>query len=291
MSSTRGEKLFYSINYVVLFVIGMSCLLPLVHILAMSLSDKHALMSGVVSLWPVNLDFSGYEALFKETPILRSLVNSVIITVVGTVLNISFTVLAAYPLSKRYFIGRKFYSFAIIFTMLFSAGLIPTYLLLKSLGLLNNYGALWLPGLVSVWNLMVLRSFFEALPEELEEASRIDGCSDWRLIIQIVLPLSIPVVAALSLFYGVSHWNAFMNVLIYINDASKLNLTVLVQQLIQNQTLMQEMANTQPEMAMKLTPEGMKAAGVIVMTLPMLIVYPFLQKYFVKGVMIGAVKG
>ncbi|MDU0199479.1 MULTISPECIES: carbohydrate ABC transporter permease [Paenibacillus] len=291
MSSTRGEKLFYSINYVVLFVIGMSCLLPLVHILAMSLSDKHALMSGVVSLWPVNLDFSGYEALFKETPILRSLANSVIITVVGTVLNICFTVLAAYPLSKRYFIGRKFYSFAIIFTMLFSAGLIPTYLLLKSLGLLNNYGALWLPGLVSVWNLMVLRSFFEALPEELEEASRIDGCSEWRLIIQIVLPLSIPVVAALSLFYGVSHWNAFMNVLIYINDASKLNLTVLVQQLIQNQTLMQEMANTQPEMAMKLTPEGMKAAGVIVMTLPMLIVYPFLQKYFVKGVMIGAVKG
>ncbi|MCY9656630.1 carbohydrate ABC transporter permease [Paenibacillus chondroitinus] len=291
MSSTSGEKLFYTINYVVLFVIGMSCLLPLVHILAMSLSDKHALMSGVVSLWPVNLDFSGYEALFKETPILRSLANSFIITVVGTVLNISFTVLAAYPLSKRYFIGRKFYSFAIIFTMLFSAGLIPTYLLLKSLGLLNNYGALWLPGLVSVWNLMVLRSFFEALPEELEEASRIDGCSEWRLIIQIVLPLSIPVVAALSLFYGVSHWNAFMNVLIYINDASKLNLTVLVQQLIQNQTLMQEMANTQPEMAMKLTPEGMKAAGVIVMTLPMLIVYPFLQKYFVKGVMIGAVKG
>jgi putative aldouronate transport system permease protein len=291
MSSTRGEKLFYGMNYVILFVIGMSCLLPLVHILAMSLSDKHALISGVVILWPVNLDFSGYEALFKETPILRSLANSLIITSVGTVLNISFTVLAAYPLSKRYFIGRKVYSFAIIFTMIFSAGLIPTYLLLKSLGLLNNYGALWLPGLVSVWNLMVLRSFFEAIPEELEEASRIDGCSEWRLILQIVLPLSIPVIAALSLFYGVSHWNAFMNVLIYINDASKLNLTVLVQQLIQNQSLMQEMANTQPEMAMKLTPEGMKAAGVIVMTLPMLIVYPFLQKYFVKGVMIGAVKG
>lgn len=291
MSSTRGEKWFYGINYVILFVIGMSCLLPLVHIAAMSLSDKHALISGVVSFWPVNLDFSGYEALFKETPILKSLANSILITIVGTALNISFTVLAAYPLSKRYFIGRKVYSFAIIFTMIFSAGLIPTYLLLKSLGLLNNYGALWLPGLVSVWNLMVLRSFFEALPEELEEASRIDGCSEWRLILQIVLPLSIPAIAALSLFYGVSHWNAFMNVLIYINDANKLNLTVLVQQLIQNQSLMQEMANTQPEMALKLTPEGMKAAGVMVMTLPMLIVYPFMQKYFVKGVMIGAVKG
>ncbi|TVY01866.1 carbohydrate ABC transporter permease [Paenibacillus cremeus] len=291
MSSTRGEKLFYALNYVVLFLIGMSCLLPLVHILAMSLSDKHALHSGSVSFWPVNLDFSGYQALFKETPILRSFGNSMIITMIGTALNIGFTVLAAYPLSKRYFIGRRVYSFAIIFTMIFSVGLIPNYLLLKSLGLLNGYGALWLPGLVSVWNLMVLRSFFEALPEELEEASRIDGCSEWRLIVQIVMPLSLPVLAALSLFYGVAHWNAFMSVLIYINDAKKLNLTVLVQQLIQNQSLMQEMANTQPEMAMKLTSEGMKAAGVIVMTLPMLIVYPFIQKYFVKGVMIGAVKG
>ncbi|SFL11714.1 putative aldouronate transport system permease protein [Paenibacillus sp. 1_12] len=291
MKSTTGEKIFYSFNYIVMFLIGMSCVLPLVHIWALSLSDKHALASGMISFWPVNLDFSGYSTLFTETPILKAFRNSLIITVVGTVLNMLFTVLAAYPLSKRYFIGRKFYSFAIIFTMLFGAGMIPTYLLLKSLGLLNTYGAIWFPGLVSVWNLMVLRSFFERLPEELEEASRIDGCSEWRLIIQIVLPLSVPVLAALSLFYGVSHWNAFMNVLIYINDSTKHNLSVLVQQMIQSQSLMQEMTNVQPDLAANLTPEGLKAAGVMVMTLPMLIVYPFLQKYFVKGVMIGAVKG
>ncbi|WP_240420950.1 carbohydrate ABC transporter permease [Paenibacillus periandrae] len=291
MKSTTGEKIFYSINYLVMFLIGMSCVLPLVHIWALSLSDKHALASGTISFWPVNLDFSGYNTLFTETPILKAFRNSLIITIVGTALNMLFTVLAAYPLSKRYFIGRKLYSFAIIFTMLFGAGMIPTYLLLKSLGLLNTYGAIWFPGLVSVWNLMVLRSFFEGIPEELEEASRIDGCSEWRLIIQIVLPLSVPVLAALSLFYGVSHWNAFMNVLIYINDSSKHNLSVLVQQMIQSQSLMQEMTNVQPDMAASLTPEGLKAAGVMVLTLPMLLVYPFLQKYFVKGVMIGAVKG
>ncbi|GLX66638.1 carbohydrate ABC transporter permease [Paenibacillus glycanilyticus] len=291
MNSTKGEKIFYGINYFVLLLIGLTCVLPLVHVLAMSFSDKHAIASGAVSLWPVNFDSSGYSALFDETPIFKAFRNSLIITVVGTALNVLFTVLAAYPLSKRYFIGRRFYSLAVVFTMLFTAGLIPNYLLLKSLGLLNSYGALWLPGLVSVWNLMILRSFFEGLPEELEEAARIDGSSEWRLLSQIILPLSGPVIAAISLFYGVTHWNAFMNVLIYINDTNRQNLTVLVQQLIQNQSFMQEMANTQPEMAAKLTPEGVKAAGVIVMTLPMLVLYPFLQKYFVKGAMIGAVKG
>ncbi|MDR6550464.1 carbohydrate ABC transporter permease [Paenibacillus qinlingensis] len=291
MNHTRGEKMFFGLNYIILFIIGLSCLLPIVHIFALSLSDKHALMSGMVSFWPVNFSLDGYRALFKESPIITDFKNSVIITVVGTCLNMVFTILAAYPLSKRYFIGRKFYSFAIIFTMLFSAGLIPTYLLVQKLGLLNSYGALWLPGLITVYNLLVLRSFFEGLPEELEESSRIDGCSEWRLIIQIVLPLSLPVLAALTLFYAVAHWNSFMNVLIFINDSSKLNLAVLVQQMIQNQSLMQELSNTQPEMAAMITPEGVKASGVVVMTLPMLIVYPFLQRFFVKGVMIGAVKG
>lgn len=291
MNSTTGERIFYFINGLLLLLLGLSCVLPLLHIGAMSLSDKHSIASGAVSFWPVNFDVSAYHALIAETPVLRSFRNSLTITVVGTVLNMVFTILAAYPLSKTYFIGRSFLSFLIIFTMLFSAGIIPMYLLLKALGLLDTYGALWLPGLVSVWNLMVLRSFFEAMPEELEEAARIDGCSEWRLIWQIALPLSTPALAALSLFYAVGHWNAFMNVLIFINDSSLFNLSVLVQQMIMSQTLMQELVNLQPDLAMALTPEGVQAAGIIVMTIPMLLVYPFLQKYFVKGVMIGAVKG
>ncbi|MFB9278210.1 carbohydrate ABC transporter permease [Cohnella cellulosilytica] len=291
MNGTRGEKWFYGINYIVLTLIGLSCVLPLLHIAALSLSDKFALASGTVSFWPVNFSTLAYKGLFEETPVMQSFYNSVVITLVGTALNMIFTVLAAYPLSKKYFIGRKFFSFAVIFTMLFGAGMIPNYLLVKNLGLIDTYGALWLPGLVSVWNLMVLRSFFEGLPEELEEAARIDGCSEWRLLFRILLPLSLPVLAALALFYGVSHWNAFMNVLLYMNSSGKWNLSVLVQQLFQNQQFFDEVSNTRRDLAIFLTPEGVKAAGVIIMTLPMLIVYPFLQKFFVKGVLIGAVKG
>ncbi len=291
MTSTRREKLFYIVNYTVLTLIGLSCVLPLLHIAALSLSDKFALAAGTVSFWPVNFSTTAYYGLYEETPLVQSFLNSVVITVVGTALNMIFTVLAAYPLSKKYFIGRKVYSFGVIFTMLFGAGMIPSYLLVKSLGLIDTYGALWLPGLVSVWNLLVLRSFFEGLPEELEEAARIDGSSEWRLIVQILLPLSLPVLAALSLFYGVAHWNTFMNVLLYMNSSDKWNLSVLVQQLFQNQQFFDEMNNTRQDLAVVLTPEGVKAAGVIIMTLPMLIVYPFLQRFFVKGVMIGAVKG
>ncbi|THF73004.1 carbohydrate ABC transporter permease [Cohnella fermenti] len=291
MTGTKGEKWFYRANGLILTLVGLSCVLPLVHIAALSLSGKFALAAGSVGFWPRDFDTAAYRGLFLEMPMLQSFRNSVVITLVGTTLNMLFTIMAAYPLSKRYFLGRKVYSFGVIFTMLFGAGMIPNYLLVKSLGLIDTYGALWLPGLVSVWNLMVLRSFFESLPEELEEAARIDGCSEWRLLARIVLPLSLPVLAALSLFYGVGQWNSFMNVLLYMNSSAKWNLSVLVQQLFQNREFFDEMANTRPDLAVILTPEGVKAAGVVVMTLPMLIVYPFLQRFFVKGVMIGAVKG
>jgi putative aldouronate transport system permease protein len=210
--------------------------------------------------------------------------------VVGTLLNIGFTVLGAYPLSRKYFYGRRFYMLAIVFTMLFNAGIIPSYLLVKSLGLLNTYWALWLPMLVSVWNLLIMSTFFQNIPEELEDAARIDGCSEFRLIRSIVIPLSMPVIATLALFYGVAHWNNFMSVMFYINDSSKYNLTVHVQNMMQNTRLLEEMSGAVPE-AMNLPPEGVKSAGIFVLILPMLIVYPFLQKYFVKGVMIGSIKG
>lgn len=187
--------------------------------------------------------------------------------------------------------GRKFFTLAIIFTMLFSGGLIPSYLVVKSLGLIDTYGALWLPALVSVYNMLVMRSFFMGLPEEIEEAARMDGCSEVGLLLRIILPLSMPVMAALVLFYAVSHWNSFFNVMIYINSTAKYNVAVLVQQMIQSQTVLQDVANQSPEDLNSVTEESIKAAGVFVMTVPMLIVYPFLQKYFVKGVLIGSVKG
>lgn len=178
-----------------------------------------------------------------------------------------------------------------IFTMIFSGGIIPTYLVIKSLGLINTYWALWLPGLVSTYNMLILRTYFENIPTEIDEAARMDGCSEVRLLLKIILPVSMPVLATLALFYGVAFWNTFMSMLIYINDTDKYNLTVLVQKMIQNQSALQQSMIVQPDDQTHIVEEGAKAAGVIVMVAPMLLVYPFLQKYFIKGVMIGSVKG
>lgn len=291
MRISTGEKIFYAINYCILTLASLSCILPILHIVSLSLSSGEAITLGKVGLWPADMTWEAYRKLVSGTDVLGALRNSLVITLVGTALNMVFTVLTAYPLSRPYFYARRFFTLAIVFTMLFTAGLIPNYLLIKSLGLVNTYGSLWLPGLISAYNLLILRTFFENIPEELEDAARMDGCGEWRLILQMILPLSLPVIATVSLFYGVGHWNAFFNVLIYINDSAKFNLSVLVQNMIRSQSLMSEMAQLDPDAFRNLTPESIKSAGIIVMVLPMLIVYPFLQKYFVKGVLIGSVKG
>ncbi|MGG1515548.1 carbohydrate ABC transporter permease [Paenibacillus oryzisoli] len=290
MRASPGEKLFYVFNYVLLSIVGISCLLPMVHLLALSFSDQPAVLSGHVSLWPIGWNIESYKLLFKGTRILPAFGNSLVITIIGTLLSIAFTVLAAYPLSKRYFVGRKMYTLLLIFTMLFSAGLIPNYLLVKSLGMVNTYWSLWLPGLISVYNTLVLKAFFENIPAELDEAARMDGASEWLLIARIYLPLALPALATLILFYAVGYWNMFQNVLIYINSPDKMNLTVIVQQMIMN-SMLQVDQFLRPEESIQITPESIKSSGIIVMILPMLLVYPFVQKHFVKGVMIGSVKG
>lgn len=291
MRASTGEKIFYGLNYFLMALAAVSCLIPLLNLLALSLSDPSAVLSGRVTLIPVDLQLDSYRLLIERTKVITAFGNSIVITLGGTALCMVCTVLAAYPLSRRYFYARKPITLAIVFTMLFSGGLIPTYLVVKSLGLINSYWSLWLPGLVSAYNMMILKTFFEGIPEELVEASRIDGCGDLRLLLQVILPLSGPVIATLTLFYGVGFWNAFQSVLIYINDSSRMNLTVMVQQMIHSQSL-QETANLSREEVDRLaTPEGLKAAAVMVLVIPMLMVYPLLQKYFVKGVMIGSIKG
>ncbi|NOU91759.1 ABC transporter permease subunit [Paenibacillus sp. LMG 31456] len=289
MKSTRSEKLFYLINYIVLSVIALSCLLPLIHVGSLSLSGARAIASGEVGLWPVDFTWDTYVEVFKGTKIVQSFSNSVVITSVGVVLSMLTTILAAYPLAKRFFYARRFFTLAMVFTMLFNGGIIPTFLVIKGLGLIDTYGALWLPALVSTYNMLIMRTYFENIPEELEEAARMDGCGEWRLLLQIVLPLSMPVLATLTLFYGVSYWNYFMSVLLYISSTDKYNMTVLVQQMVQNQQLLNEMRS--PEDMVQLVAEGVKAAAIVLMMIPMLVVYPFVQRFFVKGVMLGAVKG
>lgn len=291
MKPTVGEKIFYRTNYILLALAGLSCVLPLLHIIALSLSDSSAISAGRVTFVPIGLQWDSYRKLLEGSSILQAFRNNVVITIGGVFLCMTFTILAAYPLSRSYFYGRRFFTLAIVFTMLFGGGLIPTFLLVKSLGLVDTYGALWLPALVSAYNMLLLKSFFENIPEEVIEASRIDGCSEMRILLQILLPLSLPVIATLTLFYAVGFWNMFSNVLIYINDTSKYNLSALVQMMIKSQTILQEVGEGDPEQMKHITPESIKSAAIIVMIVPMLCVYPFLQKYFVKGSMIGSIKG
>ncbi|MDF2923737.1 MAG: transporter permease subunit [Paenibacillaceae bacterium] len=292
MRATRSEKWFYIINNIILTIAGLTCLLPLLNIVSISFSEYSAIAAGHVGIWPVGFNLEAYTTLFEGTPILRSFKNSVIITGAGVVFSMAFTILAAYPLSKRHFFARKFFTLAIVFTMLFGIPLIPAFLVNRSVHILDTYWAIWLPGLISAYNMMVLKSFFENIPEEMEEAAAMDGCGDWRLLLQIVLPLSMPVLATLTLFYGVGYWNTFQSILINISSTEKHNLAVLVQNMVANQSLMQSINNLRAEeMDQLMTPESIRSAGLVVMLVPLIIVYPFLQKYFVKGVMIGAVKG
>ncbi|RAU92843.1 carbohydrate ABC transporter permease [Paenibacillus sp. YN15] len=290
MRLSKGDRLFYAVNYLLLTLAALSCLYPLVNIAAVSVSGNEAIISGKVYLWPVDITTQSYDILLKGTPILTSFRNSLIITLTGTLLCLLFTFLAAYPLSRRGFYGRRPFTLAIVFTMIFSSGVIPQYLLVKSLGLINSYWSIWCLGLISAYNMLIMKNYFESLPEELEEAARMDGAGEWTYIVRVVLPLSLPMVATLALFYGVGLWNSFMNVLIYINDVEKFNMSVLVQQMIKSQSLTQDFA-LRPDEVQQATPEGVKSAGVMVMIIPLLLVYPFIQKYFVKGAMIGAVKG
>lgn len=285
-----SNHLYNTIIYGLLVLFAFSALFPFVNVLAMSFSSSEAIRSGAVSLWPLDFNLQAYKNLVSDGQLFIGMKNTVLITVVGTVLNMAMTIMAAYPLSKPHLKGRGILLSMIIFTMLFGGGLIPMFLLLKTLGITNTYWSLWLPGLVSAYNMFVMKTFFEGLPPEIEEAAAIDGARDSTLLRRIVLPLSMPVIAALTLFYAVGWWNSYYSVLIYITSSNKMSLMVKLYQMIDNISpdLLSQGDNRAQE---ELTPEAVRAAAVMIAALPILCLYPFLQKYFVKGVLIGSVKG
>jgi len=290
MRESRGERLFSYLIHAGLILIALTCILPFLHLIALSVSEGQAVDLGRVWLWPVGLDFTAYRYFFENTPALRAFNNSVVITLVGTALSMLVTVLTAYPLSKRYLYARKPITLAALFTMLFSGGMIPTYLVMNNLQLTNTFWSLWFVGLVSTYNMLIMKSYFENIPSEVIESAQMDGCGEVRLLGRIVLPLSMPMLATLTLFYGVGYWNMFMNVILYINRTDLQNLPVIVQSMLQMQSManMNAMDMVQQQ---ELISEKLKAVGVMVMVVPMLVVYPFLQKYFVKGIMLGSIKG
>lgn len=292
MNKKSEDRTFHFFNALIVALLCALCIIPLLYTFASSLSSGSALNAKKVFLWPVEFTTAAYKLLVTRSNILSLFKNSALVTVVGTCLSLACTILCAYPLSKRYLWQRKKISFFITFTMLFGGGMIPTFLLVKSLGLMNSYWALWLTGLVSPYNMMIMRSFFEGIPDELDESAKIDGCGEFRLLAQIYIPLSKAVIATEVLFYGVGFWNMYQKVMLYIQDNKKYTLPVFIQQQVFNlQQLDLDTVEAASVGASDIVSESVKSAGVMVLVIPMLIVYPFLQKYFVKGVTLGAVKG
>lgn len=298
IKESRGDKLFLACNYLYVFLAFLIVFYPLVYMISASISDPKAVASGEMWLWPKGITLEGYKMVFRNTNIWIGYENTIIYTVVGTAINLFVTLPAAYALSRRDFVGRNFFMGMFMVTMFFSGGLIPTYLLVKELGMMNSMWAIVLPSAASIWNIIVSRTFFQSsIPKELQEAAQIDGCSNMRLFFRIILPLSLPIIAVMALFYGVGNWNSYFSALIYLNEAGKYPLQLVLRQIL----VLQEMGaqgggaidissatamNSKAEIAALV-----KYAVIIVATIPVIVIYPFLQRYFVQGVMIGSVKG
>ncbi|NGP43918.1 carbohydrate ABC transporter permease [Bacillaceae bacterium SIJ1] len=295
IQDTFRDKIFVNFNRLLLFVVLIIVLYPLVYIVSASVSNPAAVNSGAMWLFPVDFTWEGYQRVFADERIWLGYRNTIFYTVVGTLINLAVTLPAAYALARKDFVGRGFFMAMFVFTMFFSGGLIPTYLLIKNLGMVNSPLALLLPNAAAVWNIIICRTFFQAtIPQELEEQAKIDGCSVTKMFFKIVLPLSMPIIAVMALFYGVGHWNSYFNALIYISDREWFPLQLVLRQILVLQEVGSEMsgvvdgqaAATQAEIA-----SIVKYAVIIVSTLPIIIIYPFMQRYFVKGVMIGSLKG
>ncbi|MFD0871491.1 Inner membrane ABC transporter permease protein ycjP [Chlamydia abortus] len=293
MVETTQDRIFNIINYSLLIIISIIVLYPLFFVVIASISSPGAVMRGEVWLWPKDLTWVGYKRVFANKEILMGYWNTILYTVIGTAINLVMTVAAAYPLSRKDFMLRNTFTAMIVFTMFFSGGMIPTYLLIKNLGMLNSFWVMVIPGAVSVWNILIMRTFFQnGIPYEMQEAASIDGCTNMQILTRIVLPLSMPIIAVMILFYSVGHWNSYFTALIYLTDRAKYPLQLFLREiLVQGQ--MQEMLDISADSLSNslMDAEAIKYAIVIVANLPILLLYPFLQKYFVKGVMIGAIKG
>ncbi len=285
-----GSYIFDTSNILLMLLLVFATFYPLYYVLVVSLSDGHAVMRGEVAFWPKGFTLSTYQLIFDDQSIWRSYANTVLYTVVGTAINVVCTAMCAYPLSKKEFYGRGFFTLMIVLTMFFSGGLIPSYLLVQKLHMLNTMWALVIPGAISVWNMVIMRTFFQSIPNELYESAYIDGSNELISFLKITVPLSKPIMATMSLFYAVGHWNSFFSAMIYLDEKSKFPLQII----LRNMVVMGEMSNQTQELGgiyAGVTATNIKYAVIIIAVLPIVMVYPFIQKYFVKGMMIGSLKG
>ncbi|PUB27739.1 putative aldouronate transport system permease protein [Promicromonospora sp. AC04] len=285
---TTAMRVFRVVNVVVLGGFALICVLPFLNVLGSSFATPGELATRSFVVIPETFTLDAYRYILSTSTIFRALGVSVFVTVVGTFVSLLLTSFMAYALSKRYLRGRRVINFLVVFTMLFSGGMIPTFIVVQNLGLIDSLWALILPVAINAFNFVIMRSFFQAIPDSLEEAARIDGCSDLGVFLRIVLPLSIASIATIGLFYAVGYWNTYQNAILYINDAEKWPIQVLLRQIV----IVASGMNADASVVDVVPPaQSVKMAVIVVATLPMLIVYPFIQRYFVKGALIGSVKG
>lgn len=290
IKDSPARKAFLIFNMSFLLLICLITLLPLIHVLAQSLSSSTAIDQGKVNFLPVDFTIDNFKYVFQDKSIWRAYGVTIFITVFGTLFNLLATATMAYPLSREELVGRKFFLLMVLFTMIFSAPLIPTFLVVQSLGLLDTIWALIFPTAISAFNMFVMRSFFMNIPSELIDASRIDGLGEIRILFQVVLPLSKPALATLGIFYAVAHWNSYFQALIYIDNRNLYPLQIKLREMIVDESVILNDPTSSFYTMLSSSPEGIKMAAIVAATIPVICIYPFLQKHFIKGFMLGSLK-
>ncbi|WP_438349663.1 carbohydrate ABC transporter permease [Paenibacillus sp. FA6] len=287
-TESLASRLFAIANNLILLLLALACLLPFINIIASSFSSTQEMIERRFMLFPRTFSLDAYKYILSTSTIFKGLAVSIGTTAVGTIVSMALTSTMAYGLSRKYLPGRVTINFIVVFSLLFSGGMIPTFLVVKSVGLINSYWALILPVAINAFNMIIMRNFFQALPEELEESAKIDGCNDLGTFFKIMLPLALPSIATISLFYAVAYWNTYTQAILYLTDSSKWTIQVLLRQIVIVSSGMQAEGTS-----VDIIPpaQTVKMAVIVVATVPMLICYPFVQKHFNKGALMGAVKG
>ncbi|GHU68514.1 sugar ABC transporter permease [Clostridia bacterium] len=290
--STGTDRLFDVIVYALLAVAFLVTIYPMVVVLSSSFSSAAAVTGGQVWLYPISPTLKGYQAVFRNNMVLTGYLNSIFYTAAGTLINVVLTVMAAYPLSRKDFTPRRAAMLVFSFTMFFSGGMIPSYIIVSKMGIMNTRWAMLLPGAMSVYNMILTRTYFtSALPDELLEAAQLDGCSDMRFIRSIALPLSKPILAVIALYYAVGHWNAYFNAFMYLSDTKLFPLQIVLRSILLLNQVDSSTVSMESLMEREAVKNLLKYSLIVVASVPVLILYPFIQKYFIHGVMIGSIKG
>ncbi|WJH35396.1 carbohydrate ABC transporter permease [Paenibacillus sp. CC-CFT747] len=293
-NESRTDKLFTLLNNTFMILMFLAVLYPIIYIVSASFSDSQAVVSGEVWLWPVRPSLDGYNAVFEYSQVWVGFRNSILYTVTGTLVNIVMTVLAAYPLSRKDFFGKNLFMVLFMFTTMFTGGLIPTYLLVRELGMLDTIWAMILPGALTVWNVIITRTYFQmSIPHELLEAAQLDGCDDFQFVWRVVVRLSGPILAVITLYYAAANWNQYFNAMLFLKNQAHYPLQLVLKDILVSNDVDVTMLSGDPQDAARreALKTLLKYSLIVISTVPLLVFYPFVQKYLVKGVMVGSLKG